>query len=65
MYMLKELDELQLTGNFKGNKLKKFHPGQRLELDFTSNLDHEDMPTLNSFFASESDSELSDTPDNF
>lgn len=62
-YMLEELDGSRLAGTFAGDRLKKFHPRQRLQLDHVSNLDNKEIPTLNDFVAGNS-SDLSDTPDN-
>lgn len=61
-YMLEELDGLRLAGTFAGDRLKKFHPRQRLQLDHTPNLDNEEIPTLNDFLAGDS-SDLSDASD--
>ena len=61
-YILEELDGSQLAGIFAGDRLKKFHPCQRLQLDHAPNLNNEEIPTLNDFLAN-SDSEFSDTPD--
>ena len=63
-YMLEELDGSHLAGTFAGDRLKKFHPRQRLRLDGTPNLDQEMVPTLEDFLATD-DSDLSDVPDNF
>ena len=64
-YILKELNRLRLAGIFAGNRLKKFHPRQQLQLDHAPNLDHEKIPILDDFLAGDSDSELSDTFDNY
>ena len=64
-YMLQELDGSQLSGTFAGDRLKKFHPRQRLQLDHAPNLNNEEIPTLDDFLAGDSDSELSDPPDDF
>ena len=64
-YMLEELDGSRLAGTFAGDRLKKFHPRQRLQLDHAPNLDHEEIPTLSNFLAGDSDSELSEAPDDF
>ena len=62
-YMLEELDGSQLAGTFAGDRLKKFHPRQRLHLDHAPNLDHEELPNLDEFLLSDGDSDLSDVPD--
>ena len=64
-YILEELDGSQLADTFAGNRLKKFHLWQQLQLDYTLNLDHEEISTFGDFFAGNNDSNLSDTPDNF
>ena len=64
-YMLEELDGSRLAGTFAGDRLNKFHPRQRLHLDHTPNLDLEEILNLEDFLAGDSDSELSDGPDNF
>lgn len=64
-YMLEELDGSRLAGTFAGDRLKKFHPHQQLQLDHAPNLDHEEIPTLDDFLAGDSDSELSDAPDDY
>ena len=63
-YMLEELDRSRRAGNFAGDRLKKFHPCQRLQLDHAPNLNNEEIPTLDDFLAGDSDSELSDAPTN-
>ena len=63
-YILEELDGSQLAGTFAGDRLKKFHPRQQLQLDHAPNLDHEEIPTLDDFLIGDSDSDLSDVPDN-
>lgn len=63
MYMLKELDVSQLIGIFIGNRLKKFHLRQQLQLDHVTNLDYEKISTINDFFIGNNDSDLSDVPD--
>ncbi len=62
IYMLEDLDGSRLAGTFAGDRLKKFHPRQRLQLDYAPNLNNEEIPTLDDFLA-DSDSELSDAPD--
>ena len=65
-YMLEELDRSRLAGTFAGDRLKKFHPQQRLQLDNAPDLGEEEIPTLDNFPASDDDSDLSDTtPNNF
>ncbi len=64
MYILEELDGSRLAGTFAGDRLKKFHPRQQLQLDHTPNLDHEEIPTLDDFLTSDSESDFSDVPDN-
>ena len=64
-YMLEELDASQLAGTFADNRLKKFHPRQRLQLDHAPDLDGEEIPTLDRFLADDSASDLSDAPDDF
>lgn len=63
-YMLEELDGSRLAGTFAGDRLKKFHPRQRLHLDHTPDLDQEVVPTLEDFLAADDDN-LSDVPDDF
>ncbi len=65
MYMLEELDGSQLAGTFAGNRLKTFHPRQRLQLDHSPNLKQEEIPTLNDFLTGDDNSDFSDTPDDF
>lgn len=65
MYMLEELDGSQLADTFAGDRLKKFHPYQRLQPDHIPNLDHKEVLTFDQFLAGDSDSELSDTPDDY
>ena len=62
-YMLEELDGSRLAGTFAGDRLKKFHPRQRLHLDHAPNLDHEELPNLDEFLLSDGNSDLSDVPD--
>ena len=62
-YLL-ELDGSRLAGTFAGDRLKKFHPRQRLHLDHTPDLDQEVVPTLEDFLAADDDN-LSDIPDDF
>lgn len=61
-YMLKELDGLRLAGIFAGDRLKRFHPRQRLYLDHVPVLDLEELPNLDNFLLSNGDSDLSDVP---
>ncbi len=70
--MLEELNGLRLVGTFAGDRLKKFHPRQRLQLDHAPDLDHEEILTLDNFLIGDNDSdffdappELSDRPDEF
>ena len=60
-YIIEELDGSRLAGTFAGDRLKKFHPRQ---LDHAPNLNNEEIPTLDDFLA-DSDSELSDAPDDY
>ena len=62
-YMLEELDGSQLAGTFAGDRLKKFHPRQRLHPDHTPDLSFEELPSLDDFLLSDGDSDLSDVPD--
>ena len=62
--MLEELDGSRLASTFAGDRLKEFHPRQRLQLDHAPNLDQEEIPTLDDFLASDSDSDLFEAPDN-
>ena len=64
-YMLEELDGSRLAGTFAGDKLKKFHPRQQLQLDHVPDLDLEERPNLDEFLAGDSDSDLSEAPDDF
>ena len=64
-YMLEELDGSRLAGTFAGDRLKKFHPRQRLQLDHVPDLEHEEIPTLDDFLAGDDDSDLSDASDKF
>ena len=63
-YMLEELNGSRLAGTFAGDRLKKFHPRQRLH---APNLDLEELPNLDDFLLSDGDSDgdsdLSDVPD--
>ncbi len=61
-YMLEELNGSRLASTFVGERLKKFHPRQRLQLDHAPNVNNEEIPTLDNFL-SDGDSELSDAPD--
>ena len=63
--MLEELNGSRLAGTFAGDRLKKFHPRQRLHLDHDPDLDLEERPTLDDFLASDSDSDLSEAPNSF
>ncbi len=62
--MLEELDGSRLASILSDNRLKKFHLRERLQLDHTTNLDHEEIPTLDDFLANDIDSDLSDTSNN-
>ena len=62
-YMLEELDGSRLSGTFAGDRLKRFHPRQRLHLDHAPDLDLEELPKLDDFFLSDSNSDLFDVPD--
>ena len=64
-YMLEEPDGSRLCGTFAGDRLKKFHSRQQLHLDHTPDLDLEEIPNLDDFLAADSDSDLSDVPDDF
>lgn len=64
-YVLEELDGSRLAGTFAGDRFKKFHPRQRLQLDHAPDLDREEIPTLDNFLAGDSDSDLSDALDDF
>ena len=59
MYMLEELDGSLLGGTFAGDRLKKFHPRQRLQLDHVPDQGDEKIPTLEEFLAGDSDSDFS------
>ncbi len=62
-YLLEELDGTQLAGTFAGDRLKKFHPRQKLCLGHQPDLDHEIVPNLEDLLASESDDALSELDD--
>ena len=64
-YMLKELGRSRLVGTFAGDRLKRFHSRQQLHLDHAPELDLEERPTLDDFLVGDSDSDLSDVPDDF
>lgn len=59
MYILKELDGSRLVDTFAGDRFKELHLRQQLQLDHASNLDHEEIPTLDDFLAGDRNSELS------
>lgn len=61
--MLEELDGSHLAGTFAGDRLKKFHPRQRLHLDHTPDLDVAELPNLDDFLYSKGDSDLFHIPD--
>ena len=63
--ILEELDRLQLADAFAGDRLKKFHLRQQLQLDHALNLDNKEIPTLSNFLVGNSNSELSEAPDDF
>ncbi len=60
--MLEELDGSRLAGIFADDRLKKFYPRQRLQLDHAPDLDHEEISTLDNFLIGDSDSNLSNAP---
>ncbi len=64
-YILKELDRSRLAGTFAGERLVRFHSYKQLHLDHAPDLNLEERPTLDDFLTSNSDSNLSDAPDNF
>ena len=64
-YMLEELDKSRLASTFAGDRLKKFHPRQQLQLDHVPDLDLEERPTVDEFLAGDIDSDLSEAPDDF
>ena len=63
-YMLEELDISRLAGTFAGDKLKKFHLQQRLQLDNAPDLGEKKISTLDNFLAGDDNSDLCDTPPN-
>ena len=64
-YMLEELDGSRLADTFAGDKLKKFHSWQQLQLDHAPDLNNEEIPTLDKFLAGNSDTDLSEASNNF
>ena len=62
MYILEKLDGSQLAGTFAGDRLKEVHPQQRLQLDHVLDQSDKEIPTLEEFFAGDSDSNFSDAP---
>ena len=64
IYILEEFDGSQLASIFIGDRLKKFHLRQQLQLDHAPNLDHEEISTLNNFVIGNNDSDFSDVLDN-
>ena len=60
--MLEEIDGSRLAGTFAGNRLKKFHPRQRLQLNHVPVQGDEEILILQEFITSDSDSNLSDAP---
>lgn len=65
IYIFEKFDRLWLAGTFAGDRLKKFHPRQWLQLDYAPNLNNQKILTLNDILASDSNNELSDRSDNF
>lgn len=65
MYMLKKLDGSQLDSTFAVDRLKRFHPPQRLQLDHPTNLEHKEIPIFDAFLGSDNKSKFSDPLDNF
>lgn len=65
MYIFEELDGSQLAGTFAGDKLKKFYPHQQLQLDYASNLNYEEILTLDNFFLDDNNSDYFDVSDNW
>ncbi len=63
--MLEELDGSRLAGTFAGDRLKRFHFRQKLHLHHTPDLDLVEKPTVDDFLVGDSDSDLSDAPDDF
>lgn len=63
-YMLKKLNRLRLSGIVANDKLKRFHPQQRLQLDYAPNLDYEELSNLDNFFLSNGNNKLFDIPNN-
>ncbi len=61
-YVLEKLVRSRLAGTFAGDRLKKFHPRQRLQLDNSPDQGDEEILTLEKFFAGDNDSDLSDAP---
>lgn len=64
IYMLEELDVSRLASTFAGNRLKKFHPWQRLLLDHPSDLGDEEIITLDDFLTGDDNNDLFDAPAN-
>ncbi len=62
MYILEKLDGSQLAGIFAGDRLKEVHLQQRLQLDHVLDQSDKEIPTLEEFFADDSDSNFSDAP---
>lgn len=63
--MLEELDKLRLASIFAGDRLKKFHLWQQFKLDNAPDLGEKEIPTFNNFFASNNNSDLSNTSPKF
>lgn len=64
MYILKELDRLQLANTFANDKLKKSHPYQQLQLDYAPNINSDEIPTFD-ILLTDSNIKLSDPPNDF
>lgn len=62
--MLEEQDGLRLAGTSAGDRLKKFHPRQRLCLDLAPDLNQEVVPNLKDFLTIDN-GDFSKVPDNF
>ena len=60
--MLEELDGLRLAGTFAGDRLKKFHPRQRLQQDHVPDLEYKEISTLDNFLAGDDNSDVSNAP---
>lgn len=62
-YILKKLNGLRLAVTFAGDRLKKFHPQERLHLNHISNLDFDELSNLDNFFFSNGNSNFSNVSD--